>query len=298
MSNVSSTRRSSLRRTVGLALTLTLAMASSQCGGGGDDSPLFSNPGPSTTSPAPSSSAPTTASGIVVAATGGSVATADGKVKVDVPAGALPSDLTITITATSSAPNASAGTVYEIGPTGTQFATPVTLTFSYAGVDLTGHTVSDLLPGRVVEGQWQVLSDTATDTATSTVHGTTTHLSAYGVFFRSKDLPNGNGNGNDAGSTTSGGDDASTTVTTDSGTTSGGGDAGTGTSSDAATTSADGGGTVDAGPSCQAVGACQIQAIQGITYTCTGGARPPGNCMLPQQDGGTTTYCCMAANVP
>ena len=67
----------------------------------------------------------------MVGPSGGAVSSSDGNLAVNIPAGALPADVTIT-TEPAAAPAAGAvGTVYEIGPTGTQFAMPVTLTLHY-----------------------------------------------------------------------------------------------------------------------------------------------------------------------
>jgi hypothetical protein len=129
-----------------------------------------------TPAPAPS------AGSNVVGASGGSVASSDGKLKVDVPPGALGGDVTLTIAPTTASASGSVGAVYDIGPSGTQFKVPVTMTFSYAGVDLAGHNPSELLAGTLVDGKWQALAGSAVDTTSSTVHGTTTHLSIYGAF--------------------------------------------------------------------------------------------------------------------
>jgi hypothetical protein len=103
---------------------------------------------------------------------------------VSIPAGALPSDVTITVApAASNTPTGSVGTVYEIGPSGTQFSVPVTMTFKYAASDLAGHAVSELRAGTVVDGKWSALASPSTNTTASTVSGTTTHLSPYGIFF-------------------------------------------------------------------------------------------------------------------
>jgi ZU5 domain len=124
-----------------------------------------------------STSAPTSGSGSVGAA-GGTVATSDGAVQLSIPAGALTSNVAITIVPTTAPGAGSLGTVYEIGPTGTQFASPVTLTLHYAGLALGGHDASEL---RIATygGVWQTLTGFTEDTGAQTVSGTTMHLSPY-----------------------------------------------------------------------------------------------------------------------
>src|SRR5215831_14365907 len=69
----------------------------------------------------------------VVGMSGGMVASSDGALQVAIPAGALSSDVMVTVESIASPGTGSVGKVYEIGPTGTQFATPVTLTLDYSG---------------------------------------------------------------------------------------------------------------------------------------------------------------------
>jgi len=70
----------------------------------------------------------------VTAATGGTVKASDGT-QVSIPPGALASDQTITITATTSAPPPSGGTAvsngYIFGPDGLKFLKPITVTLAY-----------------------------------------------------------------------------------------------------------------------------------------------------------------------
>ena len=79
-----------------------------------------------------SSSAPP-APGKVVGAAGGSVSSSDGKVTLDIPAGALASDVRIDIEPSTSFTEQGlvGGTLYDLTPDGTAFAKPVTATFRY-----------------------------------------------------------------------------------------------------------------------------------------------------------------------
>ena len=70
---------------------------------------------------------------------GGRVATSDGILAVTIPQGARSSDTQITFAEIQSPASGAIGKAYEIGPTGTQFGTPVTLSFKYTGFDLAGN---------------------------------------------------------------------------------------------------------------------------------------------------------------
>ena len=117
----------------------------------------------------------------MVGPSGGAVSSSDGNLAVNIPAGALPADVTIT-TEPAAAPAAGAvGTVYEIGPTGTQFAMPVTLTLHYDMAALSGATESSLRVATFAGGSWQLLPGAVVDTQAKTVSGVTTHLSPYAI---------------------------------------------------------------------------------------------------------------------
>jgi hypothetical protein len=143
-----------------------------------------------------------------VGASGGQVSTSDGALTVNVPAGALPGDTQITITEIQSPIAGAIGKTYEIGPTGTQFAKPVTLSFAYGGFDLMGTDPSALEVATIANGDWVALTSDSVDTNAKVASGQTSHLSPYGVHAKS------NANGKDGGSSgdaTVGGDDGSST---------------------------------------------------------------------------------------
>lgn len=95
--------------------------------------------------------------------------------RVDIPAGALPSDTTVTI-------NLPADTVLgkrlvaEFEPHGVQFSTPVTLTFPLTGVLLLG---GDIEVGRWENGGWTSLGGSVNWLGTQ-LTGQTPHFSMYG----------------------------------------------------------------------------------------------------------------------
>ena len=116
-----------------------------------------------------------------VGTTGGMVATADGALQVVIPAGALPSDVTVTVAPATPPATGSVGTVYEIGPTGTHFSTPITLTLQYDPTKLGGTDPAMLRVATFASGSWQMLPGAHVDTQTKTVSGLTTHLSPYAL---------------------------------------------------------------------------------------------------------------------
>jgi hypothetical protein len=120
---------------------------------------------------------------------GGSVATADGRVRLTVPAGALGASTMITIAAgTSSVPGA-LGPIWEIGPSGTQFAAPVTLGLEYTDIELAGHDPNSVAVSTVVGGTWQAITMPTRDTTMRIISGQTTHLSPYALAPMSGMLP-------------------------------------------------------------------------------------------------------------
>jgi hypothetical protein len=121
----------------------------------------------------------------VVGTTGGMVASSDGTLQVAIPAGALAGSVTVTIVPTASPGTGSVGTVYEIGPTGTQFAIPVTLTFDYSATNISGTDPSMLRVATYAAGSWEILSGAAVDMQAQMVSGTTMHLSPYGIVSAS-----------------------------------------------------------------------------------------------------------------
>ncbi len=70
---------------------------------------------------------------------GGRLEFLSGRVVVDVPAGALTESVELTVEPVANAPGSPrlvAGTAYDLGPDGLQFAQPVTLTIAYEDSDL------------------------------------------------------------------------------------------------------------------------------------------------------------------
>lgn len=113
---------------------------------------------------------------------GGTATSGDGKASVTIPADALSNETAITVAPASNPPAGNIGTAYEFGPSGTAFNKPVTISIGYDEAALpSGIAESDLRMGTAVNGQWQAVSNSNTDTTANIVTGTTDHFSIYAV---------------------------------------------------------------------------------------------------------------------
>lgn len=105
-------------------------------------------------------------------------------VKVTIPAGALSATLPITIQlSTQGGPAGTVGQVFEIGPTGTTFAQPITIAFDYTVTELIGLPPSDFAVETSTNSgaSWTPLSQIVVDITDQTIAGQTTHLSPYAL---------------------------------------------------------------------------------------------------------------------
>jgi hypothetical protein len=151
-------------------VALSLAVLATACGGG-DDAPATPNP-----TPEPG----------VVGPAGGTVTAANGNVRLVVPAGAVPADVRLTATPVAD-PEPSdktiGGTVHQFGPSGTQFAVPVTVSLKYAPAQLpAGVQQGELTISKYQNGTWVPLAVPVTvDSAAREVRGALSSFSLYAV---------------------------------------------------------------------------------------------------------------------
>ncbi len=127
----------------------------------------------------------TVVDGRQITPSGGVVTAAGGNVTLTIPAGAVGSATAITVAPVASPPvdpRLVPNTAYEFGPSGTQFAQPVTIRIRYQ--------VADVPQGGDPDGfrifthtgtAWVELSGSTVDVATRTVTGATTHFSRFAV---------------------------------------------------------------------------------------------------------------------
>lgn len=118
---------------------------------------------------------------------GGTAVLAGGAVTVVAPPGAVAVPTTLTAVETPSPTTMppgwqAVGPLYTLGPPGSTFAQPVTVTLKYAATDLPAFAMSgDLAILHRGAGQWSNLSDIVVDTAARTISGRTTSFSDFGV---------------------------------------------------------------------------------------------------------------------
>jgi hypothetical protein len=121
------------------------------------------------------------AKAIEVGPGGGTVTSSDGKLSMNIPAGAIDGAIVFSVRAATAWPSGAVGQVYEVEPSGTQFAKPATIALSYAGLNIDAATAAKLFVGTAVGSSWQSLGTAVNDTKAQTVASSTTHLSVFGL---------------------------------------------------------------------------------------------------------------------
>lgn len=106
-----------------------------------------------------SESPPITAGGQFIGPNGGTKTSKDNKASVSIPVGAMSVEANITVEQAANPPSGSIGDAYEFDSGGIVFNLPVTIQILYdkANIPL-GISASDLRLGKVVNGQWQMVS--------------------------------------------------------------------------------------------------------------------------------------------
>lgn len=118
---------------------------------------------------------------VVIGTGGGPVTSDDGRVVLDIPAGALRAPTTIRISrAAMSAPGA-VGPVYEISPPGLTLARKARVTARYDGLDLHGGSAGDLALAGYTGGRWVDLEDRSLDTDMRRASGLVERLDAFAL---------------------------------------------------------------------------------------------------------------------
>ncbi len=143
--------------------------------------------GCSTPAPAP---APAAQAGVepgpltqaTIGPSGGAIAAAYGGLTVDVPPGAVTSNVKFTVQSVPAPGAGSVGQVFELEPSGTLFALPVVLSFHYLAADLGGRAPAGLAAATYVAGRWSPVHSQV-DAAGLTVTASVTHFSPWGLVF-------------------------------------------------------------------------------------------------------------------
>lgn len=124
--------------------------------------------------------------GLFVGPGGGQAVGGGGNVTLVIPAGAVTSNVAVTITPFSAVPDSKllTGTAYEFLPGGTQFSQPVTVRIRYSAGQVPAGTNASLFRlGRLVGNTWTEIPGSSVDLATQTVSGQTTSFSVYGIVL-------------------------------------------------------------------------------------------------------------------
>lgn len=123
--------------------------------------------------------------GTLVGTSGGVVTGGNGGIQLTIPPGAVTSPTPVTITQLPAPPGGAPpnalfnGATYRIGPAGTTFSQPVTVTLKYDAAALPGWAMTgDLGIFAGSGGAWTALSNVSVNTTAGTVTGTTTTLGA------------------------------------------------------------------------------------------------------------------------
>jgi hypothetical protein len=120
----------------------------------------------------------------VIHAEGGSATFSTGAMTITVPAAAVQTDVTLTISPASSAPAGSLVAAVEIGPVGTRFDHLVAITFDYSQVQLGSVTPDSLHVATVGPNGWTILPFENNDQTAKTITASTSHLSVYGLISK------------------------------------------------------------------------------------------------------------------
>jgi hypothetical protein len=133
-----------------------------------------------TYAPAPKGDPQGTATTQTIDAAGGSVTSADGRITLDIPAGALASATTVSIQPiTNTTPNG-LGLNYRLEPEGTTFAVPVSLTFHLSATEALA-IASMYVTTQHADGLWYSQPNQQRDSNAQTVGVNTTHFSDWGI---------------------------------------------------------------------------------------------------------------------
>jgi hypothetical protein len=117
---------------------------------------------------------------MTVGAVGGTLTTPDG-VAIEIPAGALAAETTVTVTRTGPPTQGTVGSTYELGPDGTKFAQAVTLTLPYDPAALGDALPADLMLATRANGDWSSAGFALVDTGSHTVTGYIAHFSSWAI---------------------------------------------------------------------------------------------------------------------
>lgn len=117
-----------------------------------------------------------------VGAAGGRLASTDGRLELTVPAGALEADVELTLEPISNTAPGGVGGAYRLGPEGTRFSQPATVSIAWSAAELEGSTSDALSVGyQDSEGRWRALGEPSVSGQRVSV--STRHLSDWSALL-------------------------------------------------------------------------------------------------------------------
>ncbi len=121
---------------------------------------------------------------------GGTLTSADGRLTVEIPAGALAVAQTLSLQPIMNKGPSAVGHAYRLGPDGQTFAAPVKVTFKYTADELDGSEAAALgVAYQDKEGRWQSFKTVSRDEAAQTVSVQTTHFTDFSLYPGWKLMP-------------------------------------------------------------------------------------------------------------
>ena len=135
-----------------------------------------------TGNPAPTAAGTPTGSAATatIGPSGGVLASADGRLQLTVPAGALAAPAALSIQPITNLAWGGVGAAYRLGPDGTTFSKPATLTFSLSAANLTNASIGAFaVATQDADGYWVWMPGVVRNAGPESLSVPTTHLSDY-----------------------------------------------------------------------------------------------------------------------
>ncbi len=110
---------------------------------------------------------------------GGILLSEDGQFSLEIPAGALETDVDLEVTEVECTLGDALGACYSVSPAGTTFLLPVEVAYELG--DLEPELAQDVGVVAVTESGWRVLADRDVDLEDEVVYASSTYLSQYGL---------------------------------------------------------------------------------------------------------------------
>lgn len=164
-----------------ILICLTVGLSLSACGVQTGSGPVTASPSQGT--PVPVGTPSGTLVRRVIGTAGGTLSTPDGAVRLDIPAGALADNQTVSLQPITRTAPSGTGQAYRLSPEGLTFAVPVRLTFTYTDNDVQGSAPQALSAGfQDARGVWQFYRKPTRDLRQQTITVETRHFSDWSLL--------------------------------------------------------------------------------------------------------------------